>query len=109
PSSIMRDAKEHGVVVRDVDVTKSEWDSTLEEPVITGEGRPFRALRLGLRLVKGLGEAAARRIEAARAEWRFASLEDVVVRAQLRKNEIDALAEAGAFESLAAGRRQALW
>jgi error-prone DNA polymerase len=109
PSSIVRDAQRHGVTVRDVDVTRSSWDSTLEEAVPSKEGRPLRALRLGFRLVKGIGEATARRIEQARAEWRFASFEDVVVRAELRKNEIEALAEAGAFESLVEGRRQALW
>ncbi len=109
PSSILRDAQRHGVTVRDVDVTRSSWDSSLEEAVPTGAGRPLRALRLGFRLIKGIGEATARRIEKARAEWRFASFEDVVVRAELRKNEIEALAEAGAFETLTEGRRQALW
>ncbi len=109
PSSIVRDAQRHGVTVRDVDVTRSSWDCSLEEAVPDRNERPLRAMRLGFRLVKGIGEATARRIEQARAEWRFASFEDAVVRAELRKNEIDALAEAGAFESLTEGRRQALW
>jgi error-prone DNA polymerase len=111
PSSILRDAQRHGVTVRDVDVVHSFWDSSLEEalPAARGSERPKLALRLGLRLVKGMGEAAARRIEAARAEWRFANLEDVIRRAELRKPEIEALAEAGAFRSLVDERRQALW
>ena len=62
PAQIVRDAREHGVEVRPVDVNASEWDSTLE-PAMGGGGY---ALRLGLRLVKGLGEKVARRVVAAR-------------------------------------------
>jgi error-prone DNA polymerase len=109
PSSIMRDAQRHGVMVRDVDVACSDWDSTLEERVAGATSRPQKVLRLGLRLVKGLGEAVARRIVSTRKEWPFANIEDVVRRAELRKNEIEALAEAGAFASLVDQRRQALW
>jgi len=60
-------------------------------------------------LVKGLSEATAQRIVAARGEHEFESVDDVIRRAQLRKDEADALAEAGAFESLSEERRQALW
>ncbi len=111
PSSLVRDAQRHGVTVRDVDVSFSFWDCSLEEPLAVANAteRPKRALRLGLRLIKGLGESAARRIEAARSEWRFANMEDVIRRAELRRNEIEALAEAGAFHSLVDQRRQALW
>jgi error-prone DNA polymerase len=108
PSTIIQDAVRHGVMVRDVDVTRSNWDSTLErEPgadVASGS-----VLRLGMRLVKGIGESAAQRIEAVRNEWRFANVDDVVRRCDLRKNEVEALAEAGAFESLTPSRRTALW
>jgi error-prone DNA polymerase len=137
PSSLLRDAQRHGVTVRDVDVCSSFWDSSLEEALDVRGGvapsrgsefrgslpqfrgpspetaraneRPRRALRLGFRLIKGMGESAARRIEAARSEWRFANMEDVIRRAELRKHEIEALAEAGAFRSLLDQRRQALW
>ena len=111
PASLIRDAQRHGVSVRDVDVCFSFWDSSLEEALPAGDAtqRPKRALRLGLRLIKGLGESAARRIEAARNEWRFANMEDAIRRAELRKHEVEALAEAGAFRSLEAQRRQALW
>ncbi len=68
-----------------------------------------RALRLGLRLVKGLGEAAAQSIIAARSNAAPESLEDLVRRAKLKKDEVEALAEAGALEGLTAGRRNALW
>jgi error-prone DNA polymerase len=103
PSSIVRDAQQHGVRVLDIDVTQSNWDASLE-------GEPgARELRLGFRLVKGLSEAAGQRIVEARSERQFDDLEDVRRRVRLPKDELDALAEAGAFESLVRGRRQALW
>jgi error-prone DNA polymerase len=108
PSTIIQDAVRHGVMVRDVDVTRSNWDSTLErEPA--ADVASGSALRLGLRLVKGIGESVARRIEAVRNEWRFANVDDVVRRCELRKDDVEALAEAGAFESLTPSRRNALW
>ncbi|HET9958250.1 MAG TPA: OB-fold nucleic acid binding domain-containing protein, partial [Polyangiaceae bacterium] len=114
PATILGDARRHGVEVRDVDIAQSTWDTQLEPagacsgigPHATGAQR---ALRLGFRLVKGLGEKAVRRIEAARSEWRFSDIQDVARRAELDRAEIDALAEAGAFESLVIGRRQAAW
>jgi error-prone DNA polymerase len=113
PSSLVRDAQQHGVEVRDVCVQHSFWDCTLEAPseldkIQSGAPGAHRALRLGLRLIKGLGEAAGRRIEAARTTP-FRSLEDLRIRAALAKDDIEALAEAGALETLCPGRRQALW
>jgi error-prone DNA polymerase len=105
PSTILRDAQRHGVQVRDVDVTKSDWDSRLEYDA--GEKQP--AIRLGLRLVKSVSQAHAKQLERERAARPFADFEDVVRRVPLRKNELESLAEAGAFESLVRGRRQALW
>ncbi|HEY3500656.1 MAG TPA: error-prone DNA polymerase [Polyangiaceae bacterium] len=106
PSTIVRDAQRHGVEVRDVDVTRSQWDSTLEP--LPAPAR-FPALRLGLRQVKSFPRASAERLEAARAEAPFQDLDDVRSRCRLRKDEVDALAEAGALETLVHGRRQALW
>ena len=114
PSSILRDAQEHGVEVRDVSVARSTWDCTLEEPSdessIDGE-KPGarRAVRLGFRLVKGLGEATAERIVQAREASPLASLDDLVRRAAVKKDEVEALAEAGALEPVVRGRRHALW
>jgi error-prone DNA polymerase len=107
PATILSHARRHGVEVRDVDISRSDWDCTLE-PCDAGL-RTKRAIRLGFRLVKGIGEKSGRRIEAARAEWRFSDIEDVARRGELARNEVEALAEAGAFESLVRGRRQALW
>ncbi|HEY6562487.1 MAG TPA: error-prone DNA polymerase [Polyangiaceae bacterium] len=114
PSTIIQDAQRHGVEVRDVCVVASEWDCTLEEAsevssVHSKYPAARRALRLGLRVVKGLREAAARRIVAARAERPFTDLEDLLRRSALNKDDTDRLAEAGAFERLVSGRRQALW
>jgi error-prone DNA polymerase len=114
PSSIIQDAVRHGVTVRDVDVTRSNWDCSLERLVdergnVVGDAATGSALRLGLRLVKGIGESVAQRMVAVRSEWRFANVDDVVRRCELRKDEVEALAEAGAFESLTPSRRTALW
>lgn len=115
PTSLVRDAQTHGVEVRDVCITQSKWDCSLESPdvalssVESTQPGAQRALRLGLRLIKGLGEKAGRRIEVARTEAGFASLQDLVRRAALKKDEVEALAESGALASLEGGRRQALW
>ena len=115
PTTLVRDAQAHGVEVRDVCIERSDWDSTLEEPDVSG-GRvkshapgAQRALRLGFRLIKGLGEDCARRILRARAHSKFFSLNDAIHRARLKKDEVEVLAESGALERLEAGRRNALW
>jgi error-prone DNA polymerase len=116
PSQLVQDARRHGVDVRAVDVTCSDWDCTLETadevarlPQYPGihPGQP--AVRLGLRLVAGLPEAAALRIEDARAQAPFTSTEDLVSRAQLGTREINALAAADALRPLAGHRRQQVW
>jgi error-prone DNA polymerase len=68
-----------------------------------------QAIRVGLRQVRGLGEPTGRRIEAARKARAFTSIEDLVSRAGLAKDELEALAEAGALEPLVACRREAIW
>ena len=104
PSSIVKDAQRHGVEVRPPCVVASVWDCTLE-----GAGEATRALRLGLRQIRGLGEGAVAAITVARAEAAFTSLRDLVRRARLKKNDIEALAEAGALEVIVPARREALW
>ena len=72
--------------------------------------QPAYAVRMGLRYVKGLsGERDGRRIEAARADRPFASMEDFVRRTQLDEGVVRRLAEAGAFARLEGARRAALW
>ncbi|OPY05604.1 MAG: Error-prone DNA polymerase [Syntrophorhabdus sp. PtaB.Bin184] len=104
PAVIIDDAKRHRVEVRPASVMESEWDCTLEE----GDGGDF-AVRVGLRYIKGLGSADFDRIEAARKESSFSSVEDVADRTGLDQGALSTLAEAGAMEALTSPRRGALW
>lgn len=103
PAQIVRDAREHGVEVRPVDVNLSDWDNTLEP---TGPGR--FAMRLGFRQVDGVGEAVARRIVAVR-EAPYGDLKDLKTRARVDAGTMRKLAAADAFRSMELDRRQALW
>jgi error-prone DNA polymerase len=102
PAQIVRDAREHGVELREPDVNFSEWDNTLEP---SGNGL---ALRLGLRQVDGMMREAAERLLGARDDP-FASLADLAARAGLNGRTIRALAAADAFRSIGLDRRAALW
>jgi error-prone DNA polymerase len=105
PATIVEDAKRHGVEVRPVDVRVSHWDSTLEPG-----GEPGAlALRMGLRLVKGLGEKDGQRLALAARVRPFHDLEDLVRRCGLSERQLIPLAECGALEGLGLDRRQALW
>ncbi|HLN86674.1 MAG TPA: OB-fold nucleic acid binding domain-containing protein, partial [Candidatus Limnocylindrales bacterium] len=106
PATIVEDAKRHHVVVRCIDIQASDWDCTLEHCADSAGGF---AVRMGLRYVKGLGEGEWESIGSARQAKPFASLEDFVQRTGLDEGSLSALAEAGAFESFAVGRRNALW
>ncbi|MDP2470081.1 MAG: error-prone DNA polymerase [Candidatus Palauibacterales bacterium] len=152
PSTIINDARRHGVEVRPVDLAHSDWDSTLEvghsssragprsealrpvrmavstrqsragglcsrsEPPQRSEDQfaegaqpPVPALRIGLRLVHGLGPKAREKLQTAREKGPFRNVEDVMRRSGLGPPDLRVLAEAGAFETLWPGRRQALW
>ena len=109
PAQIVRDAREHGVVVRPVDVNASDWDCALEPAAASTGGL---ALRLGLRLVAGLPEAEARAIVAARQARNgvpFGSVEDLAWRAGAGRKALEALAAADAFAGTGAARRRAAW
>ncbi len=104
PSQLVQDARRHGVEVRPIDATTSDWDCTLEP---AADGEP--ALRLGLRLAKGFPEAAARRLMAARVKQPFASAQELAERAQLDRRELGCLAAAGALARVAGHRHRAAW
>ncbi len=104
PAQLVRDARSHGVEVRPVDVCESDWDCTLE-PMADGEP----ALRLGLRLVKGLSGHGAERLLEARRPSPFASVQDLARRAGLERCDLEALAAAGALASLSGNRHFAFW
>jgi error-prone DNA polymerase len=99
PAQLVADARRHGVDVRPVDVTISEWNCTLEEG----------ALRLGLRMVKGLTEAGAKRIVEARGAAAFESVTDLAHRAKLDRRDLAALADADALVPLSGHRHDAVW
>ncbi|WP_439567010.1 error-prone DNA polymerase [Sphingopyxis sp.] len=103
PAQLVRDAQEHGVEVRAVDVNASDWDNGLE-PCTDGS----LALRLGLRQVDGFREAWAMQIAAARTTP-FTSVEELARRANLPSRALRLLAEADACRSMGLDRRPALW
>jgi error-prone DNA polymerase len=119
PAQLVRDAREHGVEVRGVDVNASGWDCSLEQGAggrgqgVKREARagasPPPCLRLGLRMINGLRETFGQTIEQARAAAPFTSIDDFARRTGLGQAVIKRLAEADAFGSLGANRRQAMW
>lgn len=132
PGTLIEDAKRHGVEVHPVDLTRSTWDHALEmadgRVLVPNDGvvrwgrhigpqtmRDVVAVRLGVRLVRGLGAKARRALEAALVQGPFTSVEDAVRRVSLDKTSWRRLAEAGAFDSMFAHepaerrRRVALW
>ncbi|HWJ07598.1 MAG TPA: error-prone DNA polymerase, partial [Steroidobacteraceae bacterium] len=108
PSQIVQDARRHGVEVRPIDVHASDWDCTLERVVDAADP----ALRLGLRLVKGLPQAAVERLVGARARCRggrFATVQQLSELARLDRRELGCLAAAGALAGLGGHRHRAAW
>ena len=103
PAQLVRDARAHGVEVRSVDVQASQVFASLE---------PFNdrwAVRLGLHQVAHLTQEAMHRIVQARATKTFNSVDDLAMRAELSRRDLQALAAAGALQSLSADRHQAHW
>jgi len=129
PAQLVRNARDHGVEVRPVDVNHSRWECTLERTDKGGsrDGPDFRAnengtvplapgakpriwaLRLGFCMLQGMGQAVAERIVEVRAAQPFASLDDFARRTGLGRAMLARLAKAGVFESLGLSRRTALW
>ncbi len=103
PAQIVRDAREHGVVVRPPCINASHWDNVMEP-----DGQGGLALRLGLRQVKGMAEDEAQWIVAARGNG-FTAVEDVWRRAGVNALTLARLAEADCFATLGLSRRDALW
>jgi len=104
PAQLLEQAKRQRVEIRPIDVTASDWDCTLET-IASGN----HAIRLGMRLIRGLREQEARKIINARRSARFVSIEDLSARASIPKRSVKALANGGAFRNLAAHRNVASW
>jgi error-prone DNA polymerase len=106
PAQIVRDARDHGVEVRPICANASRWDCTLEPTV---DETRF-AVRLGLRMVKGLSNAHAAAIVTARARLPFRTIEDLWRRARVPVAALAQIAEADGFRpSLGLARREAIW
>ena len=114
-SQLVQDARRHGVEVRPADVTISDWECTLEP---SNDGSPVTghrsrlsapAVRLGLLMVKGLPQAGAERIVAARFQSPFVSVEDLARRAGLDRRDLRNLAAAGTLARTAGHRHLAHW
>jgi error-prone DNA polymerase len=108
PPSLVTDAQRHGLRVRPIDITCSDWLCTLEK--IDGKF----AVRLGLRYVKGLRAEIGAEIVRERLLRPFTSLDDLKRRVpRIQKGELGVLAEVGALNRLGNQRgfhrRSALW
>ncbi|MCF6109767.1 error-prone DNA polymerase [Mesorhizobium muleiense] len=120
PAQLVRDARDHGVEIREVDVNFSGWDCALEEVAfdptrildrhaqMRGVIRTSHAVRLGFRQVKGLSKERMEVFVARRGDG-YATVRDVWLRSGLHVDEIEKLAQADAFRSLGLDRRDALW
>ena len=129
---LINDARRHGVAVLPVDInsstykTSTEWVGPTERPIAvrssgcivpSAESRsrwpPESAtgfgIRLGLALVKGIGDRHAERLDAELARGRYATLADVVARTEMPEEAIENLIRAGALDSLGRPRRELLW
>ena len=108
PATLVKDAQRHGLKCKPIDLTRSEWNCTLEK---TSEGF---AVRMGMRYVKGLRQVIALEIMRERELRAFASVDDLKQRiAEIQKSELTVLAEVGALNCISARhgfhRRDALW
>jgi len=105
-SQLIQDVRRNDVEVRAVDVNQSHWDCTLE---VRDDGKA--ALRLGLRIVKGLAEDAGRRVVDARPanDTGYGSIQQLLEAAALDRREIEVLASAGALAALEGHRHRARW
>ena len=101
PAQLVRDAVEHDVDVRPIDVNSSNWDNRLE-------GAPL-AIRLGFRQIDGFRQDWANALTRVRALGAFETIESLANRAQLPPRALRLLADADAFGSLDRDRRTALW
>ncbi|MCY0093309.1 error-prone DNA polymerase [Hoeflea ulvae] len=118
-AQLIRDAREHGVEIRPVDINCSDQDCTLEpdadpQPLssrhreMRGVMKHSHAVRLGLRHVKGFGEAEAEQLMVRRGRG-YDSVRDLWMRSGLPRRAIEQLAEADCFRSIGLDRRDALW
>jgi error-prone DNA polymerase len=105
PSTLIHDARRHGLKVLPTCMRDGDWECTTEPT--ENPDRP--ALRIGWRHIRGLGEKSLDALKAARGWDRFVSIDDVVLRAKLQRSDALQLARAGAFGAWEPDRRRAAW
>ena len=98
-STLVHDAKRHGVEVRPPCLEAGSWDCTYENG----------AMRIGWRFVRGIGDAVIDALKAEREKGPFTSIADVVQRGTLTRGDVLAFAQADAFAAWASDRRHAAW
>ncbi len=110
-SQLIQDATKNGVNVLPVDINESDWDCTLVYDSLAGKGRTRATtfLRLGFRVVSGIGREVGEHLVACRGANPFADMRDLVQRTGLDVKAINALADADAFKSLTGHRIQSRW
>lgn len=104
PAQIVQAAERQGVAVRPVNVNYSQWDCSLEKGA-----QKSPALRLGLRMVKGLSRQGGAQLVEARSSQPYSSVDDLAERAALGRKDYAALAAADALNDIAGNRYQARW
>ena len=120
PAQLVRDARDHGVAIREVDINLSQWDCTLEKSEfdpgrilakhaeMRGVIKSAHAVRLGFRQIKGLSDKRMAAFVERRGDG-YESVRDLWLRSGLDIQDIERLAEADAFRSIGLDRRAALW
>jgi error-prone DNA polymerase len=120
PAQLVRDAREHGVEVREVDINFSDPDAVLEDgppaadrlwrrhEEMRADLRACHAVRLGFASIKGMKRQEAELITARRGAG-YDSVRDLWLRTRLPVATLERLAQADAFGSIGLDRRAALW
>ena len=111
PAQLIQDAQRHNIEIRPLDVCFSDWAHTLEQPEAgaCSQANLQPALRLGLRMVKGLNQDAAAQIMTAREQSPFMHADDLAKRANLDDQSLRFLTRSGALARLSGHRHQAHW
>lgn len=112
PAQLIQDAKRHGVEVRPIDVRYSEADCTLEYATSMDRNKEHDAppaLRLGLKMIKGLSEVGIQNLIDARNRKIFSHVNDLASHGKLQRADLQALANADALHGLSGDRYRAQW
>ena len=115
PAQLISDAKRHGVKILPIDINRSYLDSSLEFESTFERINPYDkmtsmpALRVGLRMVKGLSQEASLSIVKARQTGQFSDIQELVFRCRINKRDLESLAAADVLRTLSGDRHRAFW